>query len=59
MSKVAQFIPSHKTNIQQKEIRDELWDHIDDNGNGLLSLGETKAGIFSFFKNHSAIFANE
>jgi hypothetical protein len=32
---------------------------IDDNGNGLLSLSECRMGIFSFFKEHPAIIANE
>ena len=44
---------------KQKEVREELWEMIDDNGNGLLSLSECRTGMFSFFKEHPAIIAIE
>ena len=58
-SVLAKFIPGHKTNPKQKEVREHLWDLIDDNGNGLLSYGETHMGLFHYFKDHPAIEANE
>jgi hypothetical protein len=40
-------------------VREELWELIDDNGNGLLSLSESREGIFAFFKDHPALVENE
>ena len=59
LSTLAQFIPAHKTSKQQKEVREYLWNLIDDNGNGLLSLSECRMGLFSYFKDHPALAANE
>ena len=56
---LAKFIPGHKTNAKQKEVREHLWELIDDNGNGLLSYGETHMGLYHYFKDHPAIIANE
>lgn len=59
MDTLAHFIPAHRTNKRQKKLRDYLWNLIDDNGNGLLSLSETRTGIFEYFKLHRAVSRNE
>ena len=43
----------------QKDARENLWNLLDDNGNGLLSLAESKEGMFNFFKKHPVVIANE
>ena len=41
--------------MDQVVARDNLWNLLDDNGNGLLSLAEAKAGVYEFFKENQAL----